>query len=147
MLQVLTVTTHCSTRNFLSSPTAICAGSLEQSMGARNQVGIGLSYRRTTIELELLNNLWGLGAEQEQGYRTGLPEPKFSTFREPKNRFQRTDSCIAWRAGTTTLFLLGSQPPIDCLKIPAQATQAGGIHSLESIPGLHKRSKIRVHAT
>jgi hypothetical protein len=25
----------------------------------------------------------------------------------------------AWRAGTITLFLLGSQPPIDCLKIPA----------------------------
>ncbi len=27
--------------------------------------------------------------------------------------------CVACRAGTTTLFLLGSQPPIDCLKIPA----------------------------
>ncbi len=30
--------------------------------------------------------------------------------------------------------------PIDCLKIPAQA---GRINSLESIPGLHKRSEIR----
>jgi hypothetical protein len=28
------------------------------------------------------------------------------------------------------------------LKIRAQATKAGGIHSLESIPGLHKRLKI-----
>ncbi len=27
--------------------------------------------------------------------------------------------CVAWRAGTTTPFLLGSQPSIDCLKIPA----------------------------
>jgi hypothetical protein len=36
--------------------------------------------------------------------------------------------------------------PIDCLKTPAldrQATMAGGIHSLESIPGLHKRLKIQ----
>jgi hypothetical protein len=24
-------------------------------------------------ELEFLNSLWGLGTEQEQGYRTGLP--------------------------------------------------------------------------
>ncbi len=28
---------------------------------------------------------------------------------------------VAWRAGTITLFLIGSAgPPIDCLKIPAQ---------------------------
>jgi hypothetical protein len=27
--------------------------------------------------------------------------------------------CVAWRAGTTTLFLLCSPPPSDCLKIPA----------------------------
>jgi hypothetical protein len=40
---------------------------------------------------------------------------------------------VAWRAGTRTLFLLGSWPPIDCSKIPAQATQPGGIGSLESL--------------
>ncbi len=33
--------------------------------------------------------------------------------------------------------------PIDSLKIPALATFACGIDSLESIPGLHKRLKIR----
>jgi hypothetical protein len=34
----------------------------------------------------------------------------FQTFKEPKNRFQGTNSArlCAWRAGTTTLFLLGS---------------------------------------
>jgi hypothetical protein len=32
---------------------------------------------------------------------------------------------------------------IDFLKIPALATKAGEIHSLESIPGLHKHLKIR----
>ncbi len=48
-------------------------------------------------ELEFVNNLCGLGAEQEQGYHI--------------------QAC--------------------------QATQAGGIHSLESIPVLHKRLKIR----
>ncbi len=26
---------------------------------------------------------------------------------------------VAWRSGTTTLFLFGFSPPIDCLKIPA----------------------------
>jgi hypothetical protein len=37
--------------------------------------------------------------------------PNFKTFMEPRNRFQGTSSanlCIAWRAGTITLFLLGS---------------------------------------
>jgi hypothetical protein len=32
---------------------------------------------------------------------------------------------------------------MDFLKIPALATKAGEIHSLESIPGLHKHLKIR----
>ncbi len=32
-----------------------------------------------------------------------------------------TPGCVTWRAGTTTLFLLGSYllAPIDCLKVPA----------------------------
>jgi hypothetical protein len=48
-------------------------------------------------------------------------------FNESKNRFP------AWRAGTTTLF-----------DVPVrQATKAGRIHSLESIPGLLKRLQIR----
>jgi hypothetical protein len=49
--------------------------------------------------------------------RQQKPEPDFlKTFKVPKNRFQGTNSaslcgplvCVAWRAGTTTLFLLGS---------------------------------------
>ena len=48
-------------------------------------------------------------------------------FKEPRNRFP------ALRAGTTILF-----------DVPAcQATQAGGINSLELIPGLLKRLQIR----
>jgi hypothetical protein len=34
---------------------------------------------------------------------------------------------VAWRAGTTTLFLLDSWPPIDYLKIPAQESQSSPI--------------------
>ncbi len=49
----------------------------------------------------ILNNLWGLGTEEEYGYRTGPP------------------GYIGW---------------------------PDGIHSLESIPGLHKRLKIRTLA-
>jgi len=49
------------------------------------------------------------------------------SFMEPRNRFS------AWRAGTTTL-----------LDVPARrAALTGGIASSESIPGLHKRLKIR----
>jgi hypothetical protein len=40
-------------------------------------------------------------------------KPVFETFMEPKNRFHGIDppAYEAWRAGTTTLFLLGSWPP------------------------------------
>jgi hypothetical protein len=52
-------------------------------------------------------------------------EPEFvNFFKETRNRFP------AWGAGTTTLFY-----------VPAH--QAGGIGSLESIPGLLKRLPIR----
>ncbi len=48
-------------------------------------------------------------------------------FKEPRNRFP------AWRAGTTSLF-----------DVPArQATKAGGINSMKSIPGLLERFQIR----
>jgi hypothetical protein len=67
--------------NFLFLYLYSWAGIFKQSRGARNRIGIGLSYR----------------------FDNPIP-PRF----------------IA---------------PIDFLKIPAQATQAGGIHSLESIPG------------
>ena len=67
-------------------------------------------------------------------------EPEFLTFKEPKNRFQGTNSArlcsLAGRYDNPipTRFLA----PIDFLKIPALATQSGGIGSLESILGLLK---------
>jgi hypothetical protein len=45
-------------------------------------------------------------------YQDGLPGPEFLAY-------------VAWRAGTTTLFLHASKFP--------QSTMAGGINSLESI--------------
>jgi hypothetical protein len=45
-------------------------------MGARNRVGIGLSYRlaqATQPELEFFKSQRGLGTEEEEGYRTGPP--------------------------------------------------------------------------
>ncbi len=51
-------------------------------------------------ELKFLKSLWGLGTEEEEGYRAGPP-----------------------------------------------GYRAGGIHSLESIPGPHTRLKIRAQAT
>ncbi len=48
----------------------------------------------------------------------------------------------AVRSGTTTLSLLSFYPLIDCSKILAQVTSAGGIDSLQSIPGLLKNFKI-----
>ncbi len=38
----------------------------------------------------------------------------------PRNQFRQPMYPSAWRAGTTTLFLLGA--PLDCLKISAQAS-------------------------
>ncbi len=67
-----------------------CAGILLQSMGARNQVGIGLSYRPARARI-------------------------WKPFKEPRNRCLGIDSClltgsgyIRWRSGTTPRFLLGS---------------------------------------
>ncbi len=63
---------------------------------------------------------------------------------EPRNRFQEIDSSnLCSLAGwydkpIPTRF----RAPLDCSEIPAQATQAGGIDSLQSIPGLLKRFKI-----
>ncbi len=50
----------------------------------------------------------------------------FLTFKELWNRFQGIDSAclyVAWRASTTTRFLLDSVPP-DCSKIPARKSDA-----------------------
>ncbi len=77
------------------------ARNLSSGMGARNRVGIGLSHRPASLcgsatqfltrflestpspimgpELEFLKSLWGLGTEEEEGYRTGPP------------------GCIGWR--------------------------------------------------
>ncbi len=51
---------------------------------------------------------------------------------------------LAWRAGTTTLFLLGSWPPIDCSKIPVLIMMYPTVHILEDkmqpIPTISERS-------
>ncbi len=64
---------------------------------------------------------------------------------KPRNRFQGLNS-----ASLSSLSGQYDNPiptrfkaPTDCLQIPAQATLAGGIYSLELIPWLHKRLKIR----
>jgi hypothetical protein len=57
------------------------------------------------------------------------PEPEFENLL----RSLRIDSFPDWRASTTTPFI-----------VPAcQTSQAGGIDSSESIPGLHKQLQIR----
>jgi hypothetical protein len=75
---------------------------------------------------------------------TARQSPNFETFKELRNRFKGINSAslcsLAGRYDNPipTRFLA----PIDCLKIPAQATQAGGIDSLEAILGLLKSLKI-----
>jgi hypothetical protein len=54
------------------------------------------------------------------------PEPEFVNL-------LRSPEIPVWRAGTTTLFAVPAR----------QATLAGGIDSLEAIPGLPKRLQIR----
>ncbi len=46
---------------------------------------------------------------RNQKPRARHQSPNFKTLKEPKKRFQGTNSAgVAWRAGTTTLFLLSS---------------------------------------
>jgi hypothetical protein len=84
-------------------------------MGARNRVGIGLSYRHAG---DCICKLYGAHESIPPAYVA------FGAVRQP----------------FPTRFLA----PLDCSKIPAQATIAGGIDSLESIPMLLKRYKYRV---
>jgi hypothetical protein len=73
-------------------------------MGAGNRVGIGLSYRPARARI-------------------------FKLIRSPRldSKEPIPPGCVAWRAGTTTLLLLGPIP-----------IQPGEIGSLESILGLLK---------
>jgi hypothetical protein len=57
-------------------------------MEARNRVGIGLSY--WTAKARIFKRLWSPGIDSKE-----LIPPAY----------------VAWRAGTITLFLLGSWPP------------------------------------
>jgi hypothetical protein len=103
------------------------AGIFKQSMGARNCVGKGLSlfvYRpaRLHSELEFLKSLWGLGTEEEEGYRTGPPEPVLWSP-EIDSKEWIPSAYVAWRADTITLCIsTRCLAPIDFLKIQGQAT-------------------------
>ncbi len=99
---------------------------LDQSMGARNRVGIGLLYRLPRARI--CSRLWSPGINFEES----IP-PAY----------------VAWRAGTKNRVVvpvrqagnrfLGS---INGLQIRAQDSYVGGVDSLESIPGLLKSLKI-----
>jgi hypothetical protein len=98
-------------------PTTACidtrAGIFKQSMGARNRVGKGLSYRPAVCGI-------------------------FKLLRSPGIDF--ASLCILagrYDNPIPTPFLA----PLYCYKIPAQAIQLGGIGSLESIRGLLKSKK------
>ncbi len=69
--------------------------------GYRNRVGIGLSYRHARARIFKL--LWSLRIDSKELIPPG---------------------CVAWRAGTTIPIPTRFLAPIDCLKIPAQATLA-----------------------
>ncbi len=58
------------------------------------------------VDFAFRNKFTALSQITPSPLRFCLPEPEFLNFKEPKIRFQGTNS--AWRAGTSTLFLLGS---------------------------------------
>jgi hypothetical protein len=92
-----------------------CAGILEQSIGARNRVEIGLSYRHATI--------W---ARNQVGIGLSWPASL---------------CCLAIQFQTR--FLESIPRPIAGLKFSDQTTYAGGIDSFESISGILKSLKIQ----
>ncbi len=95
--------------------TLIAAGIFKQSIGARNRIGIGLSYR--PARAGIIKLLWSPGIDSSS-----------------------LCSLAGWYYNPIHIRFLA---PTDCLKIPAQATQPGGIGYLESILGLLKSLKIR----
>jgi hypothetical protein len=76
------------------------AGIFKKSMGARHRVGIGLLYRPARLhrlaEFIPWNRFRGPIHVQKYQLRAHICKP----FKEPRNRFP------AWRAGTTTLFVV-----------------------------------------
>jgi hypothetical protein len=89
-------------------------------MGARNQVGIGLSYQ--PARARICKRLRGPGIDFQESI---------------------SPAYVAWRAGTKNRVVVPDRQAgnrflvsLTGLQIRAQATKAGGIHSLESIPGL-----------
>jgi hypothetical protein len=115
------------------------AGICKQSMGARNRVGIGLSYRTARLhmlaELIPLNRLWGsLKIEKFGLWSDGFFDLNTSTRARIVKllRSPRIDS-------------KGPSPPGCVVRVricrPFKEL-AGGIDSLGSIPGLLKRLQI-----
>jgi hypothetical protein len=79
----------------------------------RGQRGVGMEPNKSIKALSTLNILFTVGegtTRISHGSNVCQQGPNFLTLKEPKNRFQGTNSpgCVAWRAGTTTLFVLGS---------------------------------------
>jgi hypothetical protein len=94
-----------------------CAGIFKQSAGVRNRVGIGLSYRPS---------------------RAGI----FKKSMGARHRGGIGFSYRPARLQASGIHSLASIPgPHKHLKVRAQATQPGGIGSLESILGLLKSLK------
>ncbi len=92
-------------------------------MGARNLVGIGLSYRPARVG----NLSPAMGARNQVGI--GLS--------------YRPASLCSLATQFQTRFLESIPRPIARLEFSTQGSQPGGIDSLESILGLHKSIKIR----
>ncbi len=103
-----------------------CAGIFKQSMGARNRVGIGLSYRPARARI---------------CKRLRSPEIDSNESIPP--------AYVVWRGSTSNRVVVPSHQAgnrflgsLKGLQIRAQVTKAGGIDFLESIPGLLKSLKI-----
>ncbi len=92
-------------------------------MGATNRVGIGLLYRPAKVG----SLSPAMGARNKVGIGLSYRPARLCSL---DTQFQ-------------TRFLVLIPRPVAGLKFSTQATQAGGSHSLESIPGLHKCLKIR----
>ncbi len=83
-------------------------------------------------ELEFLKSLWGLGTEEEEGYRTGPPEPVFANVLWSPgidSHESIAPAYVVWRAGTKNRVVVPARQAgnrflvsLKGLQIPAQAT-------------------------
>ncbi len=94
-----------------------------RNFGSRIRIGTQVFFVWQRSEISQLKKFIFSSSRLETTSRGAI----FKLLKNPgiDSKVSSPPACVAWRAGTTTLLLLGSLPPIDCCTIPAQLSTQG----------------------